>query len=474
MKKNILLGSSFTIFILLTQVVLAPPVIAQNQNNDMVSLGIDQKGKLESLIERFTGTTLYQELFSIYEAGLNEDNEIEISALLQMLDVVVDYLEDQKPSELPTEYIFPYSVNELIDFILIMIVEGLMFLTFGMALQIMDDVSDVMQYYTDCLSEPEFIAAVSLHIFLPDIYDTLIQLEIIKDYALDIPDTPEERKQYLKETFNDVTKDAFEFCVIGTAYGIYVYYLGPKMGYLSRMAQDIYFICDRAKELKDDYRDFTIKIEYLKEIFIDVPVAFFDFVRPNDGEVVIDFFLLLDEIEEAKNATEQWRKDPLSAELFIDLTILTVMLTDLIVYYSFEEDDPWLRPIQVFIEVDKQRNENITLSFGDDEQEDIAVINNANDSGEAVLYYYTANKSSPKGLHQFTVRATSSNGEIIEKQESAFSDGVVKLEIDHSAETKSKQSSVIDIKSWLDSVIRFFDFPQRSFFSFFQYFLPVS
>ena len=57
--------------------------------------------------------------------------------------------------------------------------------------EILQDASDLFNYYADLMmEEPEFILALALNKFLPNVYDMLIELEIIKDYYVDLPDTP--------------------------------------------------------------------------------------------------------------------------------------------------------------------------------------------------------------------------------------------------------------------------------------------
>jgi len=469
MKKKILIGSIFATIILLLQMVIMPPVLADgNENgNFKIKLEEDQKTSFETVILNFQGSELYEELNDIYQSNLDENDEFDVSGLIEMIEEINDFLENTDSEEF-SYYVL--SINEVIKLILGLVLYHIAIIPVAVLFEILQDASDLFNYYADLMmEEPEFILALALNKFLPNVYDMLIELEIIKDYYVDLPDTPEEKKQYIKDKFNYVIQSLLPSLVITSVTYFYVYYAGPMMGYLGRMAQDI-IICLKAVE--EIVKDYKVKLEHFRDIFIDLPVAFIDFIKLKDHEIIPDFIALINAIKNAKNASEEWLEEfqNYGPEVLIDLGLIVVTLTDLIYYYTQEVEEPWLRPISVIVSVEKEEDETIQLSFEDPDQTYTATIDTSRDHGEATLIYQTNTSSNPYGLHSFKIIATSSNGGVEEKTGSAFSEGSLKLEINHKPKTKSK-TTIKDILLCLkERILNLFEnllnviFPSFSFF----------
>jgi len=303
------------------------------------------------------------------------------------------------------------------------------------------------------MQEPDFLLAVTIAVFLPDLYDVLVKLEVLKDYSVDRPDTPEEKKQYFKEKFYEAVGDAFEAFVISSGTVIGMYYLYPKMGYLSRMGTDLALLCKSAKELVNDGK---IKMEHFRNIFIDVPKAFVDFVDPRDGQPIVDFLALISEIEEAQQHAEAWYNELYynGSELVFDVAILVGSLTDLVVYYTSEDEQPWLRPIEVIVQVwQLEIGEVVHVSFKDQSQTDTSVVDGYN--RQTSIFYQTNITSNPYGLHEIVVVAEK-NGVTKEVTCSAFSAGAIKIEPNFEKSKNSIRNPFLNLKSKMASLLGIF------------------
>jgi len=444
MKNKIVLGSFFATIILLLQILTVPPVVADGETNLKIEFNDEDKANFENVISNLEGTVLFEEINTIYDSNLDDNDEFEVSGFIQMLEQINEYYQNTKPQD--TSY-FASSINELVLLILGVVFMYIVLIPAAVLFDILDDAMDLIYYYTDCLSEPEFLLAITLNKYLPDLYNLLIELELIKNYYIDIPDTDEEKKQYVREKFNEVMQLYLPAMVITISSYIYSFYLGPKLGYLSRMGQDIIGCCIAAKEIVGDYQ---VKLEHFRDIFVNLPVAFMDFIRLADHEIITDFIALVHAIDDASTAAGEWMEEfaMYGPEVLIDLGIIVVTLTDLFIYYTVEVDEPWLRPATVTVEVSKDKDETIEISFKDNDQTDTKTIDTNRESGQIELKYQTDITNNPKGLHTFTIIATSSSGETIEKTGSAFSDGSIKIDINHKKLVKPK----ITIKDILSNI----------------------
>ena len=465
MNKKIILGSLFATILLLLQVLTIPPVVA-NEENVTIKFNDQDKANFENTISNLEGTELYEEINAIYESNLGENDEFEVSGFIQMLEQINDYYKNTEPQDMSYSTL---SINELVLLILGVVLMYIALIPVGVLFEILDDAMDLIYYYTDCLAEPEFLLAITLNKYLPDLYDLLIELELIKNYYIDIPDTDEEKKQYIREKFDEVIKLMLPAMVISISTFVYTYYLGPKLGYLSRMGQDIIGCCVAAKEIVGDYQ---VKLEHFRDIFVNLPVAFMDFVRLADHEIITDFIALVQAIDDARTAAGEWMEEfaMYGPEVLIDLGIIVVTLTDLFIYYTIDVDEPWLRPVSVVVSVDKDSDETIEISFKDSEQTDTATVDTTREYGEIVLEYQTDITDNPMSLHTFTVVVKSSSGETIEKTGTAFSEGTIKLDVNHKTRSKSRISIRSLVLSIQEKMLNIFENLQNILFNS----LPIS
>jgi hypothetical protein len=313
------------------------------------------------------------------------------------------------------------------------------------------DIGDLINYYMICMQDPEFYLAVSLSIFLPDVYDLLVQLELLKDYSIDRPDTTEEKKQYLKEKFLEAAGYTFEALIFTSASILGMYYLYPKYGYLSSMAVDLAAIFKSANET---VKDAKIKMAHFRNIFIDVPKALVDLVDPRDGGIIVDFFSLLVELDEAKEHAEAWYYELYynGTELFYDVGIFIASFVHFITYYKGEDEPPWSRPIEVVVHADIESDEVVNVSFKDELQTDASFIDGHLYSDETSIYYQTNITSNPAGQHTIVVLAEK-GGVIKEVSTKGFSGGVVKVEPSFEKPKTTSKNRFMNFKSKIASLL---------------------
>jgi hypothetical protein len=455
MKRKIVIGSILATLILLSQLVIVSPVVANEEDDIRIELSNEDKTRLENAIASFEGTELYNDLMEIYRLNLieneNENDELKITAIGEMVQAIGNFVQSADETLLSG---LTMSINEIIEITMSFAIYGVAFIPIEMLILIYEDFYDLMMYYSECWQEQEFYAAVTLSIFLPDLYELLVQLELLKDYSVDRPDTPEEKKQYLKEIFREAAGYTFEALILMSGGCFGMYYLYPKLGYLTRMAGDLALIFGSASEL---VKDTKIKMEHFRNIFIDVPKAFVDLVDPWDGGIIVDFFSLLAELVEAKEHAEAWYYELYynGTELFFDVGIFIGSLLDLITYWNREDVQPWLRPIEVVVHADIEHDEIVNVSFKDELQTDTSFIDGYLYSDETSIYYQTNITSNPAGQHTIVVLAEK-DGEIKEVSTKGFSGGVVKVEPSFEKPKTPTKNRFMNFKSKISNLIETF------------------
>ena len=446
MKRNIIFGSIFATLIILIQAVMMPAVVADDGEDAKIVLTKEQRADLENSISNFKGINLYNTLLLIYNSNINDQNEFRVSAINEMLNVLADFL---KNSDLDIVARGAMSINEIIRFFIEITIYYAALMPVMMCMYIFEDVGIVIDYYVTAMEDPDFAFAVTLSIFLPDFYDVLVKFGLLKDVTINSPELPELTKEYIKDIFHQYVGDSLKSLLGSLVVFIGQAYLYPKLGYLSRMGTDIVAMCVSAQEL---VKDTKVKLEHFREIFVDVPKAFIDFVDPCDGEIIIDFASLINEIREAKEHAELWYSESVcyGPEILIDLTGIVTSLGHLIYYYTKNEEKPWLRPICVTVKVHDidNREDIVNISFKDPLQGDTAEITHRSYSGEEVIYYETNITSNPYGMHTFVIVAEK-DGKVIEKTSRAFSDGGIKIEMKFKKSKSNTENSISILKERL-------------------------
>lgn len=466
MKRKITIAGFFVAIILLAQMtVVTPPVVADGLSDDEVIILTDEElNRFEEIIAGFSGTDWHDSLVSVYESSLGENNEFKISGLTQMLEILNDainnigYLYD----------IFLFSINDLFRFIVDLIISSILFIPVATLGLILMDVFNLAEYYFMCLSDTDFLVAAAIAIFMPEVYDLLIQLNILKDYYIDIPDTNEEKRQYIIEKLKEATNMAFQFVITEFATFFTVSYMIPKMGYLGEFA--LYFGTLGAFTIKL-VQDTKIKLALFKTIFVDLPKAFIDFVKIREGALIADFIAFCEALKAAEIAANEWYNATYldGNILYVDIMGIVGMLVALYIQFTISPEKPWLREIRVEVEITKEVEDDITVSFEDPIQDSTYIVDGNSESGNACIYYNTSITENPYQRHTFTVVCTSSNGVIKDTEDWSFSDGRIKIDFDFS-KARSKSTAKAPLVILKEKLVNVLSYIQKIFFNSFVLF----
>jgi len=460
MKRKITIAGFFVAILLLAQMaVVTPPVVADGPGDDeVIILTNEEVNRFEVVIANFSGTEWHDDLVSVYET-IGENNEFKISGLNQMIEILNNIIDNIGIFDYGTIF----SINDLFRFLVDIIISSIFVIPVAILSLILMDVFYLTEYYMVILADADFLVATTIAAFLPNLYDLLIQLDLLKEYYIDIPipETDEEKRQYIIEKFKEAVNMAFQYIIIEYATFFLASYMVPKMGYLGEFV--FYFAYTGAFTVKL-VQDTQIKLSYFKTIFVDLPKAFIDFVKIKEGALIDDYIAFCEALKAAKIAASDWQNATLYEGniLYADVMGVALGLAGLYVQFTSSPEKPWLREIRVELDITKEIEDDITVSFKDPMQDSIDIIDGNSEAGYARIYYNTSILENPYKKHTFTVVCTSSNGVIKETETWSFSDGRIKIDFDFS-KARSKSTAVTPLAILKEKLVNVLNFIQKIF-----------
>ena len=362
LKRRLYISILFAMAILSAQFTTA---IGDEICEGKIKLTHSELTDLNEKINNFGNRVIRVKLQKIAATEIDADDRISYEGLHEMMNVLSNYN--------PKDEEEIYDLVDLVRVIIKIIMNHLSeFPSIALNL-LLEDVANLLDDISQIVDDVRTIQNVPIAQAIPEIYYLFLDVQDLIYDLEEIPKNVSGVRDYVEEKLRLAARIVIKDTIEDTAEVVYEF-VRPRLGYVAEFGEHICNTCITTQDFIDDA---TMKLDRAKAIFIDLPRAYYDLRNHPSRDTLRDFGYA---VRGAYNDARAWYYDATDGEqeLLDDIRIIWDNVTSMWIYYN---QTPWKKPIEIRGRVINAPGESIIISFKEEEQDDVFVIN-----GSAVSY----------------------------------------------------------------------------------------